>query len=117
MVENTDYYSLSRPDVQNLVSLESKIILDVGCGEGKMASELKKRNNAEVWGIEIVKTVAEKAIEKLDKVFTGRVGDNIIELPEKYIEKVISLDANNGIAKSILRYIEEQNEKAAIYYV
>ena len=90
--DNTDYYSLSRPEVQNSISPGSKKILDIGCAEGKMASELKKRNNAEVWGIEIVEVVAQKAQEKLDKVLIGPVEEQISKLPEKYFDSIIFAD-------------------------
>lgn len=39
-----------------------------------------------------------------------------LEMAEKHIEKVISIDANNEIANSNLRYIKEQKEKLAINY-
>ncbi len=90
--DNTDYYSLSRLEVQNLVSPESKKILDVGCAEGKMASELKERNKAEVWGIEIVKDAAQKAQKKLDNVLIGPVEEQIPKLPEEYFDSIIFAD-------------------------
>ena len=64
----------------------------VGCANGKMASELRERNNAEVWGIEIVEKAAAKAKEKLDKVLIGSVEKQIIKLPEKYFDTIIFAD-------------------------
>ncbi len=87
-----DYYSLSRPEVQELVSAKSKTILDVGCAEGQMASELKKRNKSEVWGIEIVPNVAQKAKEKLDKVLIGSVEEQILKLPDNYFDPIVFAD-------------------------
>jgi len=90
--ERKDYYSLARPEVQNFVSLESKRILDVGCAEGKMAGELKERNQAEVWGIEIVNDVAQKAKERLNKVLIGSVEEQLPKLKDKYFDSIIFAD-------------------------
>ncbi len=93
MDENSNqYYKFSRPEVQKLVDLKAKKILDVGCGEGEMASELKKRNNAEVWGIEIFDKAAEKAKSKLDKVLVGEVENKISQLPDEYFDTIIFAD-------------------------
>ncbi len=86
------YYSNTRPDVQKLVNPASKIILDVGCGSGDMAFELKNKLNAEVWGIEFNSKAAALADKKIDYVISGRVEDSIALLPDNYFDTIIFAD-------------------------
>lgn len=87
-----DYYENPRPDIQRTVNQASRTLLDVGCGAGLMAFELKHKLNAEVWGIEYNPAAAQKASLRIDKVFTGRVEDNIPKLPDNYFDTIIFAD-------------------------
>ena len=89
---NNKYFEFSRPEVQALVDPNSKTILDVGCASGIFASQLKEKLGAEVWGIEPVEDVGIKAKKVIDKVLTGRVEDNIHQLPDKYFDSIIFSD-------------------------
>lgn len=91
-IEGGHYYQRSRQEIQDLISPTAKIILDVGCGEGVMASELKQKLNAEVWGVEFVDTVSQKARNKIDKVLTGTIEENLKNLPDKYFDTIIFAD-------------------------
>lgn len=86
------YYEYNRPEVQELVNTNSQRILDVGCGSGVMANELKQKLNAEVWGIELFEDAARKASAKLDKVILGKVEDAIEQLPDNYFDTIIFAD-------------------------
>lgn len=86
------YYEYNRPEVQELVNKNSKRILDVGCGSGVMANELKQKLNAEVWGIELFEDAAERAASKLDKIIQGKVEEAISQLPDKYFDTIIFAD-------------------------
>jgi methylase of polypeptide subunit release factors len=46
------YYDNIRFEMLKYLPEDAKKIIEVGCGNGCFAEELKKRNNAEVWGIE-----------------------------------------------------------------
>ena len=83
------YFEFSRPEVQALVDPNSQTILDVGCASGIFGSQIKQKLDAEVWGIESVEEIGEKAKEVIDKVFIGRVEDHIDKLPEKYFDSII----------------------------
>ncbi len=87
-----DYYGNSRPDIQQIVSPGVHRILDVGCGAGVMASELKEKLNAEVWGIEINKDAAALAEVKIDEVIYGKVEKAIDKLPGGYFDTIIFAD-------------------------
>jgi len=89
---NNGYYAHSRPEVQRMVNTNSKRILDVGCGNGEMASEIKANLNAEVWGIEYVEDAAKRASQKLDRVLTGTVEENLEKIPDGYFDTIIFAD-------------------------
>ena len=67
-VKPAEYFEFSRPDVQSLVPLLSKRILDVGCGGGRLGQELKRGNDVCVTGIEPSQAAAAVAKARLDRV-------------------------------------------------
>lgn len=87
-----NYYELPRPEIQSVVNPRSRRILDVGCGGGRMASELKQKLGAEVWGVELNEDMASKASRKIDKVFSGPIEKFIDQVPEKYFDTIIFAD-------------------------
>ncbi|MFH1041002.1 MAG: glycosyltransferase [bacterium] len=86
------YYNNSRPEIQKMVSQKAKKILDVGCAAGHLGYELKKQLGAEVWGIEIVEDVANKAAKKIDFVINLAVENAIEKLPDNYFDTIIFAD-------------------------
>jgi|GEM_PF-542531 len=87
-----DYYNNPRPDIQSLVDDSAKTILDIGCGSGIMGLELKKKNTAEIWGVELNESAALKARQHLDCVLQGPIERNIELLPEDYFDTIIFAD-------------------------
>lgn len=90
--EDNGYYENERQDVQKLVNQNSKTILDVGCGIGRLGKALKDKVGAEVWGVEYVNDIASLAAERLDKVISGPIEDAIIQLPDRYFDTIIFAD-------------------------
>jgi O-antigen biosynthesis protein len=86
------YYSFARPEIQQMVNTTSQKILDIGCASGTLGSELKRDLGAEVWGIELVPEVAEKASHLLDKVIMSGIEDAIDQIPDGYFDTVILAD-------------------------
>ena len=87
-----DYYACSRPDVQEMVSFSSRRILDVGCAAGRLGADLKKRQQAEVWGVEYVADAAALAADELDRVITGSIEEALPQLPDGYFDTIICAD-------------------------
>jgi 2-polyprenyl-3-methyl-5-hydroxy-6-metoxy-1,4-benzoquinol methylase len=86
-MKNVDeYYSQSRPDVLAYVPENIKTILDIGCGEAYFLSSVKKKTNAETWGIEVVPEVAKIAKKNADKVLSGDIDHLIEHLPNQYFD-------------------------------
>jgi 2-polyprenyl-3-methyl-5-hydroxy-6-metoxy-1,4-benzoquinol methylase len=86
------YYASTRPDLIPFIPNDAKTILDAGCGAGELASFLKKRNNAEVWGIEYNEKSGLTAREQLDHVLIGDVMKRIDEVPDGYFDLIMFND-------------------------
>jgi 2-polyprenyl-3-methyl-5-hydroxy-6-metoxy-1,4-benzoquinol methylase len=78
------YYDSIRYEMLNYLPKTAKKILEVGCGNGCFAEVVKKSNNAEVWGIELMEAEAEIASKVLDKVLSGECEKHIDDLPDNY---------------------------------
>jgi len=87
-----DYYTNVREEMLGFLPKNAKRILDVGCGQGAFSLIVKKRNNAEVWGIELMEDEARLAEPLLDKVFVGPCEDHIENLPENYFDTIFFND-------------------------
>jgi 2-polyprenyl-3-methyl-5-hydroxy-6-metoxy-1,4-benzoquinol methylase len=104
------YFSQPRPEMMQYIPAVAKRILDVGCGEGVFGAQLKQRNQAEVWGIELEPAIAERAAKRLDKVLCGDVSQQLQSLPEEYFECAIFNDVLEHLADpySVLRTIRQK---------
>ena len=85
------YYDGDREDMFKFVPADAKVILEVGCGEGNFAYALKRRNNAEVWGMELDLVSGQHAEQKLDKVLIGDAALLARQLPDHYFDAVVSI--------------------------
>ena len=66
-------YEGPREDVQALVPLTARRILDLGCASGALGAALKERQKATVVGVEIDRRFAADASARLDRVVTADV--------------------------------------------
>jgi len=92
------YYDNVRHEMLKYLPDNAKKILDVGCGNGAFALIAKDKNNAEVWGIELMESEAKVAETVLDKVFTGPCEQFIQQLPEKYFDVIYFNDVLEHLA-------------------
>lgn len=74
-------YIGQRKDIEQLVPVSAKTILDVGCSVGTLGESLKKRNQATVFGVELSDEMAEEARTRLDTVLTGDASE-MLKSPE-----------------------------------
>lgn len=68
---NLTYFTHPRSEIVNLVPLESKKILDIGCGAGATGLELLNRQTCELYGIELnsfAASIARTYYERIDTV-------------------------------------------------
>lgn len=92
------YYDNVREEMLKYLPDTAKKILDVGCGNGAFASIVKQKNDAEVWGIELMEEEAKAAVEVLDKVFVGGCEKYIDDLPEYYFDVIYFNDVLEHLA-------------------
>lgn len=88
----SDYYDGTRPEMLDFVPVDAKTVLEVGCGKGFFGKSIKARQKVEVWGLEIVREVAEEAIKSLDKVIIADIEQDSIDLPRSYFDCVVFND-------------------------
>lgn len=69
------YYADPRPDIQAVMAPRGRSVLDVGCGEGALAVELKRAGAAYVAGVELASRAAAQARGVLDHLVEGDVLD------------------------------------------
>ncbi|MEZ4682170.1 MAG: class I SAM-dependent methyltransferase [Caldilineaceae bacterium] len=66
-------YISKRDDVLRLVPQSAQKVLDIGCSTGTLGADIKRRNQAEVVGIEYDQTMAQVANQQLDRVIQGDI--------------------------------------------
>ena len=86
------YQPNRRLDVLDIILRSPKKILDVGCGEGHFAEEVKKRFSSTTWGIEPDQQAARSAMKKMDKVFSSTWDSAEKNLPESYFDAIFFND-------------------------
>jgi 2-polyprenyl-3-methyl-5-hydroxy-6-metoxy-1,4-benzoquinol methylase len=86
------YRTNSRKEMLEFVPMSAVRILELGCGEGNFSSLIKKRQNAETWGIEIDKVSASAAAEHLDRVVVGDITAAIKSIPKCYFDCIVAND-------------------------
>ncbi|MBT8552450.1 class I SAM-dependent methyltransferase [Polynucleobacter paneuropaeus] len=77
---NNKYYQIARTDIAELVPMECKKILEVGCGYGSLGGILKSRVGVEIDGIEINGDAAPFLAKNYRKFWINSVED--LSLPE-----------------------------------
>ncbi len=87
-----DYFNHERPEMLAFLPETCKRALDVGCGEGTFALQIKNKLGAEVWGIELMPEPGEEAKKCLDKVFIGPCENFVNDLPDTYFDVIYCND-------------------------
>lgn len=80
------YFSQTRVEMLRFIPPAAARILDVGCGEGVFGAKLKETRHAEVWGVELVDSVADIARGRLDHVFSGDIMQQLNNFPDHHFD-------------------------------
>lgn len=87
------YYTNARSEMLPFVPVEAGTVLDIGCGAGGFAGQLKARDGSvEVWGIEMDAAAAARAGEVLDRVLVGDALEVVAGLPAGRFDGVVMND-------------------------
>ena len=92
MLDTTDYFSHSRPEMLAFVPLHTRRVLEIGCASGVFGARIKQRQGAEVWGLERNADAAARADQHLDRVLQGSLEDHLGSLPNGHFDCVICND-------------------------
>lgn len=98
------YYSGSREDILALIPKQIDSLLDIGCGTGEFARQVKDTLNILVEGIEANTYQASLAGQKLDQVYTADA--NQLQLEKRYdfitcLDMIEHLPRAEGLLKKI----------------
>lgn len=91
-VKPTSYFEHTRSDVQELVPVTAKRILDIGCGAGRFGAALKARQTVHVTGIELNTQAAAAARSRLDDVRSANLETDELDFPDGQFDSVICAD-------------------------
>lgn len=89
------YYENPRPEMLPFVPEGAGTVLDIGCGAGAFAKQLKERSGEsppEIWGVEMDPVAAGLAGASLDRVMVGDVFDILPGLPAEKFDCVVLND-------------------------
>jgi len=110
------YFNNTREEMLSFLPENVKKVIDVGCGDGAFAEIIKKRCNAEVWGMELMPEEAKKAEKKLDTVLTGSCEDFIDQLPDGFFDAIYFNDILEHLVDpySVLEKIKSKLSKDGV---
>lgn len=87
-----DRYYSDRKEMIQFIPPSARKILEIGCGEEEFGHALKRLYDVEVWGVEILEDVAQKAKTRLDKVLIGDIEADDFVLPSNYFDCIVFND-------------------------
>lgn len=88
----TTYFSSGRSEMLPFIPQGVKHILEVGCGEGEFAANLKAERSVHVTGIEPFAAAARVASSRLDRVLEVDVNAGILELQGQQFDCIVCND-------------------------
>lgn len=89
MKSGMEYFSYCRHDLLELVPLEARKILEVGCGTGVTGKVLKEINGRMVVGVDVVESVKFQAEAVYDKFILCDIEKTDIDYPAGYFDCII----------------------------
>lgn len=92
MSETADYFSHPRHEMLAFIPPHARRVLEMGCARGVFGAHIKRRQSAEVWGLELDSKAAAFAAEHLDRVLPGTLESNLANLPDKHFDCIVCND-------------------------
>lgn len=88
----TSYFGELRPEIIQMVPVDAKSILDVGCGYGVLGQALKNREARYVCGIDLSSQAVNEARKVLDVVVKGDVETMVLPFDHGQFDCIICAD-------------------------
>ncbi len=99
MSDDLNYlYDNERREMLKYVPQTAESILEVGCGTGKFAALLKKRQTCKIWAIEQDATAARIAAKHVDKIVNVALEEAYPEFSGKKFDVILFLDVLEHLA-------------------
>jgi 2-polyprenyl-3-methyl-5-hydroxy-6-metoxy-1,4-benzoquinol methylase len=113
---DTGYYFNTRKEVLEHMPVGVKTLLDIGCGAGVFAGEVKKRQNITVWGVELNENIAAQSGKNIDHLIVGDISAVACKLPDNYFDCITCNDILEHIYDpyEILRALKSKLTKSGI---
>ena len=92
------YFKYGRREMLPFVPKEARVILEVGCGEGEFAANLKSERQVHVTGIEPFAEAAREANSRLDRVLAVDANAGILELQGQQFDCIVCNDVLEHLA-------------------
>ena len=90
-------------EVLSWIPIDAWTILDVGCGEGDLGAEYKRRNpRAKIYGIETSEAAAQRARYRLDRVYTSDININPLPFANDVAAGTFDCLIYNGVLNKLL---------------
>ncbi|MFO0915198.1 MAG: glycosyltransferase [Pirellulales bacterium] len=83
------YFGHVREELLDKIPESARVVLDVGCGMGRLGEAIKKRQPCLVWGIELNSAAAQAARARLDRVWTGDIEQLEVEFQPNTVDVVV----------------------------
>lgn len=96
MRKATTYYKFERGEIVQFLPASYSKVLEIGCGEGYFAVNLKQ--DCEYWGVEPEGKAAAAARQRLHRVLEGTYQEAQAELPDHYFDLIICNDVIEHMA-------------------
>lgn len=93
-----EYFANARPEMLPFVPDECKKILECGCGDGAFGELVKQQRDCDYYGIELFPEAAKIAETRLDKVFTGDLGEILDSFSDESYDCAIFNDVLEHLA-------------------
>lgn len=92
------YYQQTREEMLKYIPQNVRKTLDLGCAQGDFSELIKRKFDAECWGVEMDPAVARIAEAKLDRVITADVNLCLDDVPDNYFDCIICNDILEHLA-------------------
>ena len=90
--KSTAYFKYGRREMMPFVPEAALHILEIGCGEGEFAANLKAERSVHITGIEPFESAANVAVDRLDRVLIAEVDTGIVELQGELFDCIVCND-------------------------